>query len=118
DFVEDHDSSSNDVKIEKTNNTKIILNYICREYKISGEDYNGSVWVTKEADITFPRAFYNIDDKKNHVNLDWMIQVDGLMMDMIMNVTTNNKSETLKMTCVVLEENIFSINTKDYKKFM
>ncbi len=118
DFVDDQESSNNDVKIEKTNNTKVILNYTCREYKISSKDYNGSVWVTKEADITFPRAFYNIDDKKNQANQEWMKQVDGLMMEMTMTVTTKKKPETLKMTCVALEETNFSINSKDYKKFM
>jgi hypothetical protein len=47
-----------------------------------------------------------------------MKQVDGLMMEMTMTVTTKKKPETLKMTCVALEETNFSINSKDYKKFM
>ncbi|MCX7551852.1 DUF4412 domain-containing protein [Xanthomarina sp. F2636L] len=118
DFVDETDASNNDVKIEKTNNTKVILNYTCREYKISSEDYNGSVWVTKEADISFPRAFYNIDAKKNQANQEWMKQVDGLMLEMNMTVTSKKKPQTLKMTCVALDETSFSINTKDYKKLM
>ena len=118
DFVEGNDSSNKDISIEKTNNTKIILNYICREYKVSSKDYNGSVWITKEADITFPKAFYNMDNKNNQTNQEWMSQMDGLMLEMTMTVTTKKKPETLKMTCVSLEEINFSINTSDYKKFM
>ncbi|MFL0354729.1 DUF4412 domain-containing protein [Xanthomarina sp. GH4-25] len=117
DFVDDDQSSNNDVKIEKTNNTKIILNYTCREYKVTSKDFHGSFWITKEADITFPKGFYNMDNK-NNPNQEWMKDVDGLMLEMDMTVTTKKKPETLKMTCVALDETDFSLNTKDYKKFM
>lgn len=117
DFVEEDSTDDNDIKIEKTNNTKIILNYTCREYKVTSNDYNGSFWITKEADITFPKGFYNIDNK-NNPNQEWMKNVEGLMLEMNMTVTTKKKAQTLKMTCVELEETSFSINSKDYKKFM
>jgi hypothetical protein len=118
DLVDEDDSKNKDIKIEETNNTKIILNYTCREYKVIGEDLNGRIWITKEADISFPHGFYNINNKKDQTNQQWMNNVDGLMLEMTMTTTDKKKSETMKMTCVALEKSDFSINTKDYKKFM
>jgi hypothetical protein len=118
DMVDRDDSKNKDIKIEETNNTKNILNYTCREFKVTGEDLNGSIWITKEADISFPHGFYNMENKNSQANQKWMKDVDGLMLEMAMTTTSNKKPETMKMTCVALEESTFSIDTKDYKKFM
>lgn len=118
DFVEEDSNTDSNIKIEETNNTKVILNYTCREYKVTGDDYYGSFWITKEADITFPKGFYNMEKKNNNASQEWMKKVDGLMMEMTMTMTSKKKPETIKMTCVELEKTNFSVNTKDYKKFM
>ncbi|GGG44430.1 DUF4412 domain-containing protein [Bizionia arctica] len=118
DLVDDEDTTNKDIKVEKTNNTKVILNYTCREFIVTSDDFNGSFWVTQEADITFPSGFYNMDNKKSKTNQKWMNNVEGLMLEMDMTTTSGKKTESIKMTCVALEKSDFSINTKEYKKFM
>lgn len=105
------------VSITPTGNSKKILNYTCKEYKVSGNDINGSVWVTQSAGISFSKAFYQTKSKKG-LNQSWMAMLKGLTMEMNITDTSKRKPKTIVMTCIALERSNFTINTNNYKKLM
>jgi len=106
-----------DVKITPTGKTKTILSYECQEYKVVGNDLNGSVWVAPNADISFAKSFYNIKAKKG-IGQSWMKMINGLTMEMNMVDTSKRKPQNINMTCIALEKIKRNINTENYKKIM
>lgn len=105
------------VKVTATGNTKTILGYSCQEYKVVGNDLNGSVWIAPTADINFSKSFYNIKSKKG-MDQSWMKMLNGLTMQMDMVDTSKRKPQNMSMTCIALEKIKLNIHTADYKKLM
>lgn len=111
-----------DVQVNKTNHTKDILGYSCTEYKVKGEGFKGSVWITQDADITFPKSFYKMKDKRfkktQSMNQSWIANMNGLTMEMDIIDTSKKKEKHIKMKCILLERQDFSVDTSGYKKMM
>ena len=115
--VADDAMEQTDVKVTPTGNTKTILGYKCEEYKVVGNDLNGTIWVAPNADISFSKSFYNIKAKKG-MNQSWMKMINGLTLQMDMVDTSNRKPQNISMTCIALEKLKLNIHTSDYKKLM
>ncbi len=110
----DDTSNKTSFDIKATGNTKNIIGYNCKEYKVTGEDITATIWVTKEVDIRFPSTFYNVKQNKNN-NQEWMKDLDGWAMEMIMIDTSKRKSHTIIMNCLSIEKSNFKINSTDYQ---
>ena len=114
DFEMDHDDSDQAIVITATGNKKTILGYECQEYKMKRKDMTANIWVTKDVDIRFPNDFYKIKQNKNG-NQDWMKDLDGWAMEMVMIDSSNRKPKTIKLNCLSIEKSSFKINSKEYK---
>lgn len=90
-----------DISVTTTGNTKTILGYTCQEFKVTGKDMKGSIWITEEAGVTFAKSFYNVKTEKGN-NQSWMKMLNGLSMEMDMLDTSKCKPKTIKMTCIAL----------------
>ncbi|WP_179008449.1 DUF4412 domain-containing protein [Winogradskyella forsetii] len=106
-----------DIEITPTENTKNILGYTCKEFKVSGKDLNGLVWVAPNAEISFSKSFYSIKAKKG-IDQSWMKLLNGLTMEMDMVDTSKRKPQNIKMSCIALEKIKLNIQTNKYKKLM
>jgi len=98
---------------KKTGRTKTILKYLCEEYIVKNEDSEGSIWITKEADITFLNLNSEMKNTKKF-NQKWLSLRDGLVMEMDMIDTSRRKPKPIKMTCTALEHINFTLNTSEY----
>ncbi|MCF6348977.1 MAG: DUF4412 domain-containing protein [Flavobacteriaceae bacterium] len=118
--VESEVDEAYDVEINQTNNTKIILGYNCTEYNVKGNGFEGSVWITQEANITFPKSFYKMKNKRfkttKSMDQSWIANIDGLTLEMNIIDTTKKKPKTIQMNCIALEKQDYSIETSMYKK--
>jgi hypothetical protein len=112
--TEDDDSESPEFEIKATGNTKTILGYNCKEYKMTGKDITATIWVTKDVDIRFPSTLYS-DKKNQNNNQEWMKDLDGWAMEMEMINTAERKPHTIKMKCLSIEGSDYKINSSDYK---
>lgn len=106
------------VVIEATGNTKDILGYHSEEYNVYGEDFEGTIWVTQEADISFSNAFENTMKKNRSkgVNQNWMSMIEGLTLEMNMTDTSKKKPRKIKMECISVEATDYVIYPSDYKQ--
>jgi len=112
--TDDTDTEAPVFDIKATGNTKTILGYNCKEYKMTGEDMTATIWVTKDVDIRFPNTLYN--DKKNKSNnQEWMKDLDGWAMEMEMIDTSKRKPHTIIMKCLSIEKSEFKINSNEYQ---
>ena len=102
------------ITIEKTGRTKTILNYLCEEFKVSGEDTEGSIWVTQNAGVQFLNLTDGIKGKKSF-NSAWLNYAKGLVMEMDMTDKSKRKPEKIIMTCIALDKEKFNLNTSNYK---
>ena len=100
--------------ITATGNSKTILGYNCQEYKITGKDMTATVWVTKEVDIRFPSTFYNTKQNQNN-NQEWMNDLDGWAMEMVMIETSRRKPQTITMKCLSIGESNLKIKSNTYQ---
>ena len=100
--------------ITATGNTKTILGYNCKEYKMTGENMTATVWVTKDVDIRFPSTLYSNKKNKSN-NQKWMKDLDGWAMEMVMIDTSRRKPHTIIMNCKSIEKSDFKINSTEYK---
>jgi len=110
------DSSTDDAPdfdISATGKTKTILGYNCKEYKMSSDNINATVWVTKDVDIRFPSTFHSVKKNKSN-NQEWMKDLDGWAMEMIMIDTSQKKPQTIKMNCLSIDSSNLTINSSDY----
>jgi len=114
DFKVDETEDDAPITITATGNTKKILGYNCKEYKMTGEDMTATIWVTKDVDIRFPSLFYNIKQKKSS-SQEWMNDVDGWAMEMVMIDTSKKKPITIIMNCLSIEKSNFKIDSSDYQ---
>ncbi|XMO85103.1 DUF4412 domain-containing protein [Algibacter sp. AS12] len=111
--TDESDREEEKFEITETGKTKIILGYNCKVYKMVGEDMTATIWVTKEVDIRFPSDFYKIkQDKKT--NNQWMKDLDGWAMEMVMIDTSKRRPQTITMTCLSIENSNLKINSSDY----
>ncbi|SDB30857.1 protein of unknown function [Flavobacteriaceae bacterium MAR_2010_188] len=109
-----------DFSVSKTGNTKEILGYSCEEFKVISTEYNGNIWVTQNAPVTFAAAFGDLKLKNSKsgkgMNQSWISMVEGLTMEMVITDTTKKKPQTLTMKCEALEEIDLKIDTSLYSK--
>jgi hypothetical protein len=110
-------SNESNTKVTATGKSKKILNYNCQEYKMTGDDMYGTMWITKDVNARFPKNFYGMkQDKRNKNNTQaWMKDMNGWLMEMEMTDTSERKPQTMIMTCVFLGESNLSIDTKGYE---
>lgn len=101
-------------EIKATGNTKTVLGYNCKEYKMIGDNITATTWVTKDVNIRFPSTLYN-DKKNNNNSQEWMKDIDGWAMEMTMIDTSKRKPQTIIMNCLSIEAYSFKINSTDYK---
>lgn len=113
----DQASNESNTKVTATGKSKKILNYNCQEYKMTGDDMYGTMWITKDVNARFPKNFYGMkQDKRNKNNTQaWMKDMNGWLMEMEMTDTSERKPQTMIMTCVFLGESNLSIDTKGYE---
>jgi len=116
-FKETIEEANEDIEINKTGNTKKILGYTCYEYDVTGKDFNSKVWVTNEAGISFPKDFQGSGGKKmKNQNNNWVFEMDGMVLEMIVTDTSKRKPKTSTMTCTKLAKEANTIDTSLYKK--
>jgi hypothetical protein len=110
-------SNESNTKVTATGKSKKILNYNCQEYKMTGDDMYGTMWITKDVNARFPKNFYGMkQDKRNKNNTQaWMKDMNGWLMEMEMTDTSERKPQTMIMTCVFFGESNLSIDTKGYE---
>jgi len=109
----ENSSSETDIQITATGNSKIILGYNCQEYKMTGKDLTGTVWVTTEVSLRFPSTFYKVKQNKNNTQA-WMKDIDGWAMEMTMVDSSRRKPQTIILKCLSISESNLEINTKAY----
>lgn len=116
-FKESIAEANENISISKTGNTKKILGYTCHEYKVTDEDFNSLVWITKEAGISFPKDFQGSGGKKmKNQNNNWMFAMEGMVLEMTITDTSRRKPRVSTMTCTKLAKEKTSIDTSLYKK--
>ncbi len=103
-----------DIEITATGNTKTILGYNCKEYKMTGKDMTASVWVTKDVNIRFPNTFYSVKQNRNG-NQAWLKDVDGWAIEMTMIDSSRRKPITITMNCISINKSNLKINTNAYQ---
>jgi len=117
--VTDHTVENTEMTIELTGNKKEIIGYHCDEYKVQGENFQGTIWVTQEAPIAFADAFSKINTNKiksaKGVNQSWLSMVEGLTLEMNMTDTSKKKPSNIVMRCTSLDPTDFKIETASYK---
>ncbi|WP_338359136.1 DUF4412 domain-containing protein [Yeosuana marina] len=118
--VTENATEGSEVTITATENTKMILGYNCYEYQVEGNNFHGSIWVTDEADVSFGSSFYQMKNKKfkalKSMDQSWMSSIDGLTMETTITNTSRKKPSTITMTCIALDNVVYSIDTTEYAK--
>lgn len=116
DFNQTLDEANNNqnASVTKTGKTKQILGYNCNEYFVFGENYKGTIWVTKNAGIKFLNLTSGIKNNKKF-NAQWLSYIDGLVMEMDMEDNSKRKTQNIVMRCIALEKQELTINTDQYK---
>ena len=113
-------AEATEVSITPTENSKMILGYNCYEYLVEGNNFQGSVWVTDEADVSFGSSFYQMKNKKfkalKSMDQSWMATIDGLTMETTITDTSRKKPSTITMTCIALDAVEYVIDTNEYTK--
>ena len=117
DDIDENERDLSKFHINGTGQTKIILGFTCEEFQITGPQLSGKAWVTKDADISFQKAFSQLKSKKMNKGIDqsWVSMVDGLTLEMEMIDYSKKNPEPIKMICTELKENALSIQTSEYQ---
>ena len=110
--------NAKDYTIEKIG-TKTILGYQCQGFKITSEDGIITTYIAKNAPVSFNQALSgNSKFKPKGFKTEWIKEIgNGLMLEMQF-ISNKKKKHNMKMTCVKLVEETFSINLSEYKSFM
>ena len=90
------------ITIQPTGATKKILDYTCKKYIVKSKTSEGTVWVTEEAGISFPKEMYETIGKKKPEN-QWLSATNGLVMEMDMVDLSSKKKKKIQMLCVELK---------------
>ncbi len=120
DDVGDEHTDTSRFHFNSTGQTKKILGYLCEEFQVTGPKLSGKVWATKEADVSFQRAFTQLKSKKvkrgKGIDQSWVSMVDGLTLEMTMIDYSRKNPKPITMICTELQKNAFSIETSQYQK--
>jgi len=119
DKISDNEINTNDIEISRTGQTKKIIGYLCEEFQVTGPQLSGKIWVTKEADISFQKAFSQLKSKKmtrsKGIDHSWVSMVDGLTLEIKMTDYSRKNPKPITMICTSLIESDFSIETSQYQ---
>ena len=88
--------------IKPTGATKKILGYTCKEFNVKNKNTEGTVWITDEAGVSFPKEMYETIGKKKSEN-QWLATTDGLVMEMDMVDLSSKKKKKIQMLCIELK---------------
>ncbi|WP_147677178.1 DUF4412 domain-containing protein [Algibacter pacificus] len=100
-------------EIKATGNSKTIIGYHSKEYKIKGEKVTATIWVTKDVDFHFPSTFQS-HKKGENINQAWMKDIEGWVMEMDMIDTSKRKPQTITMQCLSITQSNLEINSSNY----
>ncbi len=98
--------------------TKTIMGYQCQGIKMESDEYVIISYFTTEAPVSFT-SIYGANQKNmpKGFNPNFLKNADKALM-MEMNMTNKKKSKrNMKMTCIELKKESFSINASEYKSF-
>ncbi len=119
---EDEDTFEDEMQsyeIVKTD-TKTILGYHCQGFRFETEQGTVNIYIAKDTPVSFNISSGEDSKYKHFKGFDTNTLREfknGLMMEM--EFTSNKKKKhNMKMTCVALEQEPFSINPNEYKSFM
>jgi len=105
------------VKATPTGTTKTIVGYKCEGFKVKGDDFEGTVWVTQGAGISFYNHIYKPMETTQQDVLFKKLKT-GLTLEMDMIDTSKRRPKTIRMTCIKLVEKKQTITTSNYRKMM
>jgi hypothetical protein len=107
-----------DYTIVKTD-SKTILGYACQGFKVTSSDGVVNMYIAQNAPISFNNAMAGgAKFKPKGFNPNWLKEFkNGLMMEMQF-ISNKKEKYNVKMTCVELVQEPFSINLSEYKSFM
>ncbi|MFX0558567.1 DUF4412 domain-containing protein [Maribacter sp. CXY002] len=111
-------TDSDGVSIEPLGEQKEILGYQCKGYKVEGKEYQGTVWITDETEIRYPKGFSELqikNAKNSGIDHKWMTMIDGLALEMDMTVTSKKKLQKVHMRCVELGITELTLKSTEYK---
>jgi hypothetical protein len=97
-----------DTNIEKTGNTKKILGYTCYEYRVSGKEGNGEMWVTHEIEHEGSDIFTYLSQLQQGESSGgsfWGADIDGFIME-IKGEDPNGGAFSMMATAVDAEAGI------------
>lgn len=113
--IEEKVDKNNDVKIEKTNETKVILGYECQKYIITSEDGVAETWLTDK--ITF-NPFESLSKMGNKMNTSitnsYKDKLNGLAMHTIFKDNKGKETE-IKVTAIDNKPNEKLFSTAGYQ---
>jgi hypothetical protein len=122
DTFEDEDTLEDemqDYEIVKTD-TKTILGYHCQGFRFETEEGTINIYVAKDTPVSFNISSGENAKHKHFKGFDTKTLREfknGLMMEMEF-ISNKKEKHNMKMTCVALEQEPFSINPNEYKSFM
>ena len=120
DFEEavEEEKDMNAAQVTATGRAKDILGYSCSEYEVISDDFEGAIWVTQDADITFSNAFDTLKQKRKSKGPSQNVLklIDGLTLEMDMTDTSKKNPKPVKMICTSLLKSDFTIDTSQYQK--
>lgn len=97
---------------------KQIMGYDCQGYVFENTEYKFTTYTTFEAPVSFTNVFGQSESMPKGFKEEWLMQDGqyGLMMEMHMEDKKKPK-KSMKMYCVELIEEPFTINKSDYESF-
>ncbi len=115
---EENEDDFNNYTIEKTD-TKEILGYTCQGFRMVTDKGVINSYIAINAPISFSASLSgNSNFKPKGFNPKWIKELgNGLMMEMIF-ISSKKKKHNMKMTCVELVKEPFTVNISEYKSFM
>jgi len=116
--LDNQDQESVNYTIVKTD-TKTILGYTCQGFKINTTEGIINMYIAKDAPVSFNQSLSgNSRFKPKGFDTKWTKEFkNGLMMEMQFK-SNKKKKYNMKLTCVELVEEPFSINIGEYKSLM
>lgn len=112
------DKDYSTISVKPNGQTKTILGYSCKGYDVSGTDINGLVWVAENTGYSYPEKFKNIsiqNNKKEGIDPQWMILVEGIPLEMDMVDTSKKKPQRVHMLCTEIGSANFILDPAEYK---
>jgi len=97
--------------------TKEILGYTCQGFEILLEEGTSTVYINPNAPVSFNHSG-NPKYAPKSFKQEWLKEYqNGLMMEMTF-VSNKKAKHNMKMTCVELAKEPFTVNISEYKSFM